>query len=171
MARRVCWDLTGTKGVYRYGGNGGQFDIAHVEVNEKSTRIWKRHPLLECLEQCAARYCFGQSRTHNIILQIRKNPVLKEDEVELIPYGMLEWPDFVVTVFVECRFHEDCAVTLVGKQLLSGSKDSGWEARFGEPSHKEEIAQIQLRSDFGNNVAAKPVHAQTESVRKFTNHY
>ena len=68
MARRVCWDLTGTKGVYRYGGNGGQFDIAHVEVNEKSTRIWKCHPLLERLEQCAARYCFGQSQTHNIIL-------------------------------------------------------------------------------------------------------
>ncbi len=135
MARRVRWDLTGIEGVYRYGGDGGRFDIAHVEVNEKSTRIRKRHPLPESSEQCAARYGFGQSRTHNIILRIRKNPVLKEDELEVIRYGVLEWPDFGATVFVECRFHEDCAVTLVEKQLLSGSKDSGWEARFGEPSY------------------------------------
>ena len=134
MARRVRWDLTGKEGVYRYGGDGGRFDIAHVEVNEKSTRIRKRHPLPESAEQCAARYGFGQSRTHNIILRIRKNPLLKE-ELEVVRYGVLEWPDFGATVFVECRFHEDGAVTLVEKQLLSGSKDSGWEARFGEPSY------------------------------------
>ena len=30
---------------------------------------------------------------------------------------------------------------------------------------EEEIAQIQLHSDFRNNVAANPEHSQTESVR------
>ena len=34
-ARRVRWHLTGEEKVYRYGGDGGRYDISHVEVNEK----------------------------------------------------------------------------------------------------------------------------------------
>ena len=34
---------------------------------------------------------------------------------------------------VECRFHEDGAISLMEKELIFGSKDSGWESRFGQP--------------------------------------
>ena len=47
MARRVRWHLTGAEGVYRYGGDGGCYDISHVEANDRETRVRKRHPLPE----------------------------------------------------------------------------------------------------------------------------
>jgi len=136
LARRVRWNLTGVEAVYRYGGDGGRFDIAHVEVNEKSTRIRKRHPLPESAEQCAARYGFGQTRRHNIILRLKTNKRKGvENKIETIRCGVLEWPDFGASAFVECKFHEDGAVTVIEKDLLYGSKDSGWESRFGQPSY------------------------------------
>jgi hypothetical protein len=39
--------------VYRWGGDGGCFDIVHVDVNEKQTRVRKRYLLPETMEQCA----------------------------------------------------------------------------------------------------------------------
>jgi hypothetical protein len=35
LGRRVKWDRSGIESVYRYGGDGGRYDIGHVEVNEK----------------------------------------------------------------------------------------------------------------------------------------
>ena len=56
MARRVRWNLTGTEDVYRYGGDGGVYDINHVEVNDKGTRVRKRHPLPESDGKLVADY-------------------------------------------------------------------------------------------------------------------
>ena len=127
MARRVRWHLTGEVGVYRYGGDGGRFDIAHVEVNEKETRIKKRHPLPESMEQIASRYGFGQQRTCNVILRIPATHRQSETEFE----GILEWPDYGAGIQVECIMFSDGAISITEKRLLYGSKDSGWEARFG----------------------------------------
>jgi hypothetical protein len=46
--------------------------------------------------------------------------------------GILEWPDFGAGIQVECVLFGDGAVSITEKKLLYGSKDSGWEARFGE---------------------------------------
>ena len=136
MGRRVKWSLTNKEGVYRYGGDGGKHDISHVEVNEKGTKVRKRHPLPETAEQSAFRNGFGKDKTYNVLLRVRKSNQkheLNEDEKELVCDGILEWPDFGAAVTVECRFYEDGAVSLTEKRLLYGSKDSGWEGRFGQP--------------------------------------
>lgn len=132
MARRVRWHLTGEEGVYRFGADGGRFDIAHVDVNEKETRIKKRHPLPESMEQIAARYGFGQRRTCNVILRLDQASKGNSRESEVECNGIIEWPDFGAGIQVECVLFPDGAISITEMQLLYGSKDSGWEARFGE---------------------------------------
>jgi hypothetical protein len=136
MARRVRWHLTGDEGVYRYGGDGGGYDISHVEVNDKATRVRKRHPLPESAEQCAARHGFGAARHYSVLLRLRSASVQKvvDGEVEVHRQGIMEWPDFGAGALVDCVLHADGSVTVCEQELVYGSKDSGWEARFGEPS-------------------------------------
>ncbi|KAL3924851.1 MAG: hypothetical protein SGILL_000791 [Bacillariaceae sp.] len=67
MGRKVRWARTGEIGVYRYGGAGGNYDLSHVEVNEKGTRVRKRYPLPESAEQCAARHGFGRPTRESMI--------------------------------------------------------------------------------------------------------
>jgi hypothetical protein len=137
MARRVKWDLTGVEGVYRYGGDGGRYDISHVEVNDKSTRVKKRHPFPESAEQCAFRHGFGVSRKYSVLLRLRRRGEERvvEGETEYHQEGILEWPDFGAGIRVDCIMHSDGAVSVTENKLLYGSKDSGWEARFGQPSY------------------------------------
>lgn len=138
MARRVRWHLTGVEGVYRYGGQGGRYDISHVEVNEKSTRVRKRHPFPESAEQCASRHGFGASRRYSVLLRLRRHGTSKsvDGEIEFHHQGILEWPDFGAGIRVDCILYSDGAVSITDRELLFGSKDSGWEARFGQPSYK-----------------------------------
>ena len=138
LARRVKWNLTNEEGLYRYGGDGGRFDIAHVEVNDKFTRVRKRHPLPESQEQCAARYGFGRNRQFSVLLRCYKNGdeiTLEDEEKEIRRQGILEMPDFGAGILVDCVFYSDGAVSITEKRLLFGSKDSGWEPRFGQPSY------------------------------------
>jgi len=136
MGRRVRWHLTGEEGVYRYGGDGGCFDIMHVETNEKGTRVKKKHPPPETLEQCASRYGFGKRRNCNVILRLCNCHVRngQNRDTEVSCNGILEWPDFGAGIKVECTFHTDGAISIEEKDVLYGSKDSGWEPRFGQPS-------------------------------------
>ena len=138
LARRVKWSLTGEEGLYRYGGDGGRYDISHIEVNEKSTRIRKRYPLPESQEQCAARYGFGKNRKFSALLRChqRIDSIVQGDgEKEIYHKGILELPDFGAEILVDCIFYNDGAVAITEKRLLVGSKDSGWEPRFGQPSY------------------------------------
>ena len=73
MGRKVRWHLTGKEGTYRYGGEGGRYDISHVEANDKATRVRKRHPLPESAEQCAARHGFGAAKRHSVLLRLRRH--------------------------------------------------------------------------------------------------
>lgn len=131
MARRVRWHLTGKEGIYRYGGDGGRFDLLHVETNKKETRVKKKHPIPETNEQCASRCGFGTRRMLNIILRLNLESLAKNlancD-------GIMEWPDFGAGVRVECTFYPDGAIAITEREVLYGSKDSGWEPRFGQPS-------------------------------------
>jgi hypothetical protein len=136
-ARRVHWSRTGAVGLYRFGGDGGRFDIAHVEANKKGTRIMKRYPFPETLEQAAVRCGFGYPKLYNILLRVRMEATPSEsDDSETDRVGILEWPDFGAAVLVNCRFHHDGAITLTEKRLIYGSNDSGWEARFGKPNYE-----------------------------------
>ncbi len=138
LARRVKWNLTKEEGLYRYGGDGGRYDIAHIEVNEKSTRIRKRYPLPESLEQCAARYGFGRNQKFSVLLRCHRQTtevLLEDGDTEISREGILEMPDFGAGILVECKFYDDGAVAITEKRLLFGSKDSGWEPRFGQPSY------------------------------------
>lgn len=136
LGRRVRWHLTGTEGVYRYGGDGGRYDLSHVETNEKETRVKKRHPLPESAEQCASRHGFGVRKTYSVLLRLKRNGDAEhvDGRTSYRQDGVLEWPDFGAGVHVQCTLHDDKSVTVVEKELLFGSKDSGWEARFGQPS-------------------------------------
>ena len=138
MARKVRWHLTGKEGVYRYGGGGGKFDLIHVETNDKETRVRKKHPPPESLEQTASRYGFGRQRVANVILRLRNCPLRNggtdSDTDYVICDGILEWPEFGAGIRVECKFYSDGAVAITEKSILYGSKDSGWEARFGQPA-------------------------------------
>ena len=136
MGRRVRWSLTGNEGIYRFGGDGGKFDLCHVEVNRKGTRIKKKHPLPESSEQCASRHGFGAKKLYNILLRLRKNGDKRtvDSATEFVREGILEWPDFGAGVRVKCTMHGNSTVSIEEQQLLFGSKDSGWAARFGCPS-------------------------------------
>lgn len=155
VARRIHWDLTGEESVYRYGGDGGRFDIVHVEVNEKNTRVIKRYPYSETSEQCAVRHGFGTSKKYNVILRIRKSDMKAErfgEEEEWKCSGILEWPDFGAGCLVTCRFHDDDAVTIQEDSIIYGSKDHGWEPRFGEPSYVPGTTYILSKANvFGND--------------------
>lgn len=131
MARRVRWHLTGKEDLYRYGGDGGCFDIVHVETNEKETRVKKKHPYPETSEQCASRHGFGIKRKLNVILRLCNSP-LRSGQTNCD--GILEWPDYGAGVRVDCTFFSDGAVSVTEKEVLYGSPDSGWEARFGQPN-------------------------------------
>jgi hypothetical protein len=165
MARKVRWQLTGEEAIYRYGGGGGRFDICHVEVNEKGTRIRKRHPLPESAEQCVARHGFGSGK-YSVLLRLRRVGKAKEMENferEWHHEGVLEWPDFGAGVKVNCVLYDDGSVLLKETDLLFGSKDSGWEARFGQPSFipgteimlsptgstsRKDMAEVDTKSSF-----------------------
>ena len=136
LGRKVRWHLTGKEGIYRYGGDGGRYDITHVETNEKGTRIKKKHPHPESAEQCAARHGFGANKKYSVILRLQRYGVTKETDgtKEEERAGILEWPDFGAGVLVSCTIHADGAMTVTEKQLVYGSKDAGWEARFGQPT-------------------------------------
>ena len=138
MARRVRWHRTGIEGVYRFGGDGGRYDVCHVEVNEKSTRVKKRHPLPESSEQCAARHAFGMEKLHNVLLRLKKSSIKQSNDdgtTDFVREGVLELPDFGAGILVRWTDRHDGTVSLTEIDLLFGSKDSGWEARFGQPSY------------------------------------
>ena len=137
MGRRVRWDRTGKEGVYRYGGDGGKYDICQIETNEKRTRVRKRYPLPESSEQCASRHGFGAGKKYSILLRLRGTDEVFFDEKtkKYRREGVLEWPDFGAGIRVDCVLSLDGSVALQEKELLFGSKDSGWEARFGQPSY------------------------------------
>lgn len=137
-ARRVRWHLTGEEKVYRYGGDGGRYDISHVEVNEKETRVRKRQPLPESAEQCAARHGFGVEQKYSVLLRIQKAEIRRdtlEPGSEVVRHGIMELPDFGAAIFVQCTFRDDGSVLVKEQDLVFGSKDSGWETRFGQPSY------------------------------------
>ncbi len=131
MARRVRWHLTGKEGIYRYGGDGGRFDLLHIETNEKEKRVKKKYPVPETHEQCASRCGFGVRRIMSIILRLNKQTLSNDHST---CDGIMEWPDFGAGVRVECTFYSDGAISIKESEVLFGSKDSGWEPRFGQPN-------------------------------------
>ena len=152
MGRRVHWQLTGKEGVYCFGGDGGKFDICHVEMNKKGTKIRKKYPYPESLEQIMSRHGFGSRKKFNVLLRIldQGKTVDKYPEgLDILRDGILEWPDLGAAVSVKCLFHSDGAMTIEEKSLLYGSKHNGWEIRFGEP-------------DFvpGSTTVLAPTHAE-----------
>jgi SPRY domain len=165
LGRKVRWHLTGKEGVYRYGGDGGRYDISHVEMNEKGTRVKKRHPLPESSEQCAARHGFGANKKYSVVLRLQRGTQQRgPGEGKLV--GVLEWPDFGAGVLVHCELHSDGAISVTEKQLIYGSKDAGWEARFGQPSFVPGATFI-LRSTNASGVAASDVNAKSPYVSFF----
>jgi hypothetical protein len=165
MARRIRWSLTGEEGIYRYGGDGGRFDICHVDVNEKATRVKKKHPLPESAEQCAARHGFGSGKRFSVILRFRRRG--KEIDggsngIEWEHQGVLEWPDFGAGVYVTCIQYPDGAILIKENDLAFGSKDSGWEARFGQASFVSGT-EIML-SPTGSNSLEDTVELDTRSA-------
>ncbi|KAG7353154.1 HECT-domain ubiquitin-transferase [Nitzschia inconspicua] len=153
MGRKVKWKLTGKEGVYRYGGDGGNFDLSHVEVNNKGTRVRKRHPLPESAEQCAARHGFGRAKSDYIILRLnrRQHKDLSIDGKEINSRrGILEWPEFGAGILIECLDQNDGSIVVTEQDLLYGSKDAGWEARFGQPSYVPGT-EIHLRAEYSDD--------------------
>ena len=131
LARRVRWDLTGKEGVYRFGADGGRHDIIHVDINSRATRVTKKHPLPETAEQCAARRGFGSRKAYGVVLRF-KQPIRSSC---MTTSGILEYPDFGAGIEAQVSFQENGSVIVKEGDLIFGSKDSGWEARFGQSSY------------------------------------
>ena len=91
----------------------------------------KKHPHPETSEQYASRHGFGIKRKLNVILRLCNSP-LRSGQTNCD--GILEWPDYGAGVRVDCTFFSDGAVSVTEKEVLYGSPDSGWEARFGQPN-------------------------------------
>ena len=77
-----------------------------------------------------------KKRTYNVLLRLRNCPTryVHTSKTDINCDGILEWPDFGAGIRVDCQFHTDGAVSLTEKEVLYGSKDSGWETRFGQAS-------------------------------------
>merc|ERR1712238_160931 len=123
---------------------GGCYDINHVEVNDRETRVRKRHPLPESEEQCAARHGFGIAKCQSVLLRLRRSDRKERtDNGEVVIHrdGIMEMPEFGSGIYANCIFKPDGSFVLHEKYLLYGSKDSGWQARFGQSLliHKEDI--------------------------------
>jgi hypothetical protein len=75
-------------------------------------------------------------KTYSVLLRLMRSGKQEVVDGSVVYHqdGGLEWPDFGAGVHVSCKLHEDGRAILVEQELLFGSKDSGWEARFGEPS-------------------------------------
>lgn len=164
-ARRVKWNRTGIEGVYRFGGGGGKFDLCHVEVKSKQTKVKKRHPLPESKEQCSARHGFGLQKRFKVILRICSScEEIDNDGTPLYVHrGILEWPDFGAGVEVTCSREEHGTVHIKEGKLLFGSKDSGWEARFGN-SEFCPGASISLRVAEDNRGLDSPICGLYETL-------
>ncbi|KAL3917670.1 MAG: hypothetical protein SGILL_004604 [Bacillariaceae sp.] len=163
MGRRVKWKLTGEIGLYRYGGDGGNFDLSHIEVNDKGTRVRKRYPLPESSEQCAARHGFGRGARESLVLRMRRSErrhVEKDGAVTIRRDGILEWPDFGAGIVVECIHKPNGSLLLKEKDLVYGSKDAGWEARFGRPSYVPGT-EILLKPSSSNDSEQADVDAKS----------
>ena len=130
LGRRVRWALTGNEGIYRFGGDGGRFDIMHVETNQKRTRVTKKYPFPETAEQCASRKGFGAAKSFAVILRLPMSRLTNS-----VCRGILELPDFGAGLDVSCEFHENKSITITENSVLFGQRDAGWEARFGQPSY------------------------------------
>ena len=166
MGRRVRWNRTGKEGVYRFGGGGGKFDLCHVEVKTKQTKIKKRHPLPESSEQCAARHGFGVHKRFKVLLRIS----IESSEITgpngdtiHVHNGILEWPDFGAGVSVACTRHADGTVQIREEKLLYGARDSGWEARFGQPVFIPGLS-VTLGSSSSNNDIHSPTWCHFETL-------
>ena len=160
MARQVKWHLTGKEGLYRFGGDGGMYDLCHVEVNSKGTKVKKRYQLPESSEQCAARHGFGVKSMYGIILRIRRNGKQRtiDNQIEHHHDGILEWPDFGAGVRVKCVRRACGTVSIEENELLFGSKDSGWIPRFGEPSYVPGSRFVlSARKREASNLTSKPI--------------
>ena len=157
LARRVRWHLTDREGLYRYGADGGRHDLAHVEVNDKGTRIRRRHPLPEFAEQCAARHGFGAQRKYNVLLRLRR---VAPTEGETVREGVLEYPDFGAAVRVSLE-RRPRSLLLVEGGLLYGSEHCGWHARFGAPEFRRgTVTELETRP---NSTVGVSVH-QTDLI-------
>jgi hypothetical protein len=150
LARRVKWHLTGKEGIYRYGGDGGRFDLCHVEANSRETRIKKRYQLPESAEQCASRHGFGHKKIYHVLLRLKKSGSF-QSKTEFVRYGLLEWPDFGAGIRVKCVELFDGSMVIEELNVVYGAKDSGWIPRFGQPSFVP-----------GTMVHLKPTGAQNE---------
>mmetsp|Transcript_36487 Transcript_36487/g.88057 ORF Transcript_36487/g.88057 Transcript_36487/m.88057 type:complete len:5319 (+) Transcript_36487:189-16145(+) len=176
MAYRVRWVLTGEEGVYRFGA-GSRFDISHVDVNAKMTRVRKRHPLPESAEQCVARHGFGVTKTSTIIIRLSQTAKEETDDNGIIVVrrkGIMEYPEFGAGISIDCKTTPDGSVWLEEKDLLFGSNDSGWEARFGSPSYisgTTVVLKTSTVSDTQNEVDTKsPYDSLYEKLSGSTSH-
>mmetsp|Transcript_40145 Transcript_40145/g.94373 ORF Transcript_40145/g.94373 Transcript_40145/m.94373 type:complete len:717 (-) Transcript_40145:3656-5806(-) len=131
LGRKVKWHATNIEKNYRYGGDGGCYDLVHVDLNEKKNKA-KLYPHPESAEACAARHDFGVNKKFNILLRMVKE-FRNNEKGERLHVGVVEWPDFGAGIKCEFCHLLDGSVILTEKTLLWGSKDSGWEARFGCP--------------------------------------
>lgn len=167
VARRVRWQLTGTEGVYRFGGDGGRFDLCHVETNKKGTKVKKKHPLPETAEQCSARHGFGKKRCFPIILRLRRS---KEGPLTGLFQGILEWPDFGAGAKVSCRVEREGSFLLREEQLIFGAKDCGWEVRFGQPSYVEGSTYLLTSSKENDGIVCEEICGEyTYDIRGLRN--
>lgn len=94
--------------------------------------------LSPAIEQCAARHGFGMAKCQSVLLRLRRSEKEKKtDDGEVVIHreGIMELPEFGSGIYVNCTFKPDGSFVLHEKHLLYGSKDSGWQARFGKASY------------------------------------
>ena len=156
--RRIKWALTGREGIYRFGGDGGKFDLVHVETNKKGTKVKTRYAPPETDEQFACRKGFGTAREYEVILRIMSRTNKKSQR------GILEIPDFGAAVQVSLEAQEGGAIHLTELDLHFGCRDAGWEALYGHPSfqpgttfdlHPDGICSDMVRNSEGKYVSLR----------------
>ena len=101
-ARVIRWDDDGTIETVRWDVDAGIYDVTHVKI--KNHRIATRftHPPTRA-QRVAARY-FGQDVQYGVLLRLRQQPLLPEDQALPIVkrfIGLMEWPDFSGVVVVD----------------------------------------------------------------------
>ena len=101
-ARVIRWDDDGSVETVRWDIDAGIFDVTHVKIKNHRIATRYTHPLTRS-QRVAARY-FGQGVQYGVILRLRQQPLLPEDQAHPIVkrfVGLMEWPDFSGVVAVD----------------------------------------------------------------------
>jgi len=118
------------------GAGENSFDLVHVSLNKKQTKVKRRYPPVETPECEAHRHGFGSKKSYSVVLRIAN---CSDATPEGLFDGLLEYPDCGAAVIVKVKKNSSPTHTTLSITELSlhyGQAHGNWYYRFGTPTYQ-----------------------------------